>query len=243
VRAESFLARRAVVQFIQVYNFFQTSLVSSHRLLTATVDLLSVGERRIRNLGSSVISTCTSMPRIRFKCPSLHSSVISSELAEQAYQRRLLPVREDLLSDDAVFNCIADDERRKSIALEVLTKYMRVLDSDDKPAMDVDISYPTWIREKLMLQLLPEPLVRCASDGGLVPVRPVEACAWFEDDTWSNGSMTYDSGDMCPMVQEIEDLPCKPTTPSKKLLVEPSSPVDSSTDEDFKKSKVICSKF
>lgn len=46
VEVKSFLARRAVAQCIEVYNPFQMSFFSSHGLLTATVELLFVAERR-----------------------------------------------------------------------------------------------------------------------------------------------------------------------------------------------------
>lgn len=185
------------------------------------------------------------MARIRFKCPSINRSVVSSELAEENYQKSLLPERNDLLSADKLLGCNGDVERSETLTLEVFRKYMEVFHSDDNPAMGVDVSYPTWIAEKLMLQLLPEPLVSFASGGGEVPIRPVEACAWFEDDTSRNDSTTCDSGGF-PMVQEmeldVEDMFCKPGVQSKKLLVELSSPVDSGVDEDFKKLKV-CSRL
>jgi hypothetical protein len=60
--------------------------------------------------------------------------------------------------------------------------------------MGIDVSYSTWILEKLMLQILPEPLLCFASGGGEVAIRPVEACAWFEDDSSTNDSTTCDSG-------------------------------------------------
>lgn len=187
------------------------------------------------------------MARIRFKCPSVNRSVLSSELAEENYQKNLLPVRDDLFSVDEVLDCDGDGERRKTLALEVLTKCLQVVDIDNNLAMNVDISYPTWIAEKLMLRLLPEPFISCSSDDRGVPTIPVRACAWFEDDTSTNDSGTYESGGLCPTVQDteldVEDLLCKPIVQSKKLLVDLSSPVDSGVDEDFKKLKVICSKL
>ena len=186
------------------------------------------------------------MARIRFICPSINRLVLSSELAEENYQKNLLPVRNDLPPVDEVLHCNGDVERYKTLALEVLTKYMQVLDNDHNQTMDVDVSYPTWIAEKLMLQLLPEPLVSTASDGGELSIRPVKACAWFEDKTLTNDSTTYNSGGLCTMVQEmelnVEDLLCQPTVQSEKPLVQSSSTVDNGVDEDFKKLKV-CSRL
>ncbi|KAG0590903.1 hypothetical protein KC19_1G134100 [Ceratodon purpureus] len=181
------------------------------------------------------------MARIRFKCPSINRGVVSSEIAEENYQKSLLPERDDLLAAEETICSNGNGEGSETLALEVFRKCMQVIQSDDNPAMGVDVSYPTWIAEKLMLQLLPEPLVSFASGGGEVLIRPVEACVWFEDETSTIASTTCDSGGFL-MVQEmefdVEDLFCKLEGQRKKLLVESSSPVDSDVSEDFRKLKV-----